>query len=256
MTKADKPTYRPPGSVESLSLAGSSSEPMSPPAAPLGAAESPRQRDSNQIAAIVAAYGVSDDVRASLAYRLSKRLLDVVAATLGLILLLPLFIIVALLIRLDSPGPAFFVQARVGQQGRIFHMIKFRTMVDGSELRLRGRHKRPDDERITRVGRWLRRTSVDEMPQLVNVLLGQMSLVGPRPELPEIVLQRYAPWQYQRFSVPQGMTGWWQVTGRGAKLLCEHTDDDLYYIAHASFRFDLRILAMTVRAVYHREGAF
>ena len=192
----------------------------------------------------------------SRAYRLSKRVLDVVVAALGLLLLSPLLLLLALLIRLDSPGPALFVQPRVGQRGRLFPMLKFRTMAHGSTLPRVGPHKRPDDARVTRVGRLLRRTSLDELPQLLNVLVGQMSLVGPRPELPAIVLAHYAPWQYRRLLVPQGMTGWWQVTGRGAKLLYQHTADDLYYLAHAGLGLDLQILARTVRAVLRRDGAF
>ncbi|HET9016113.1 MAG TPA: sugar transferase [Thermomicrobiaceae bacterium] len=196
------------------------------------------------------------DVRFSRAYRLIKRALDAAVAGVGLLLLSPLLLLVALLIRLDSPGPSLFVQDRVGQHGRLFPMVKFRTMVHGSAVRLVGPHKRPDDDRVTRVGRVLRRTSLDELPQLLNVLAGQMSLVGPRPELPAIVLAHYAPWQYRRLLVPQGMTGWWQVTGRGAKLLYQHTADDIYYLAHAGLGFDLRILAWTARAVFRRDGAF
>lgn len=189
-------------------------------------------------------------------YRVAKRVLDIVVASLGLVLLAPLMLLLAALIRLDSPGPVIFHQERVGQGGRRFQILKFRTMVNGCELLRDGPHKRPDDARVTRVGRLLRHTSLDELPQLINVLRGEMSLVGPRPELPEIVEARYEPWQYRRFLVPQGITGWWQVTGRGKKLMCEHTEDDLYYIENASFRFDLLILAKTVVAVVRREGAF
>jgi lipopolysaccharide/colanic/teichoic acid biosynthesis glycosyltransferase len=189
-------------------------------------------------------------------YRLVKRALDISVATVGLVLLTPLFMIVALLIRLDSPGRAFFVQPRVGYRGVLFPMLKFRTMFDGAEPVSDGPHKLADDPRVTRIGRFLRAASIDELPQLVNVLRGEMTLVGPRPELPEIVLKRYEPWQYRRLLVPQGLTGWWQVTGRGAKLLCEHTEDDLYYIERASFWFDLMILLLTARAVFKRDGAF
>jgi lipopolysaccharide/colanic/teichoic acid biosynthesis glycosyltransferase len=190
-------------------------------------------------------------------YQIAKRLLDIVGAAAGLIILAPVFLIVAFLILLDSSGPVFFIQERVGFRGRTFRMLKFRTMTTGEPLpQDGGPHKRRDDHRVTRVGKFLRATSLDEVPQLVNVLWGEMSLVGPRPEILSIVLGKYEPWQYQRFLVPQGMTGWWQVTGRGRKLLYEHTEDDLYYIQHASFWFDLKILLMTVRAVIRREGAF
>lgn len=192
----------------------------------------------------------------SATYQLAKRAVDIAGAAVLLTLLAPLFLVTAVAIWLDSPGPAFFVQGRIGKGGRIFPMIKFRTMVRDSGVRLSGPHKRQDDDRVTRVGRVLRKSSLDEVPQLINVLLGHMSLVGPRPELPEIVLAHYQPWQFQRFLVPQGMTGWWQVTGRGTKLLYEHTEDDLYYIEHASFWFDLGILLKTIPAVLHRDGAF
>jgi lipopolysaccharide/colanic/teichoic acid biosynthesis glycosyltransferase len=197
------------------------------------------------------------EIRLSRRYVVTKRVLDIVVSGALLVAATPLLALIALLIRLESPGPAFFIQDRVGYRGRIFRLVKFRTMVVGSPLMVNGAsHKFEYDARITRVGRWLRKTSLDELPQLVNVLRGEMSLVGPRPEIVEIVLDRYEPWQYRRFLVPQGLTGWWQVTGRGLKLLYKHTTDDLYYIEHASMRFDLKILALTIRAVILRHGAF
>ncbi len=148
--------------------------------------------------------------------------------------------IIALLIRLDSPGPVLFRQKRVGENGRLFDMLKFRTMVADAESAAGsgpGRrttdgqviHKHKDDPRVTRVGRFLRRYSLDELPQFFNVLRGEMSLVGPRPELPWLV-DRYEPWQRKRFAVPQGITGWWQVNGRSDKPMHLHTEDDLYYV--------------------------
>lgn len=191
------------------------------------------------------------------AYRIAKRLLDIVVSLLALTLLSPALLIVALIIRIDSPGPALFIQRRVGQHGRVFGMWKFRTMAAGEPDRFdEPLHKLTNDPRLTRVGRFLRRSSIDEIPQLINVLRGDMSLVGPRPEIVEIAQKHYEPWQYRRLLVPQGMTGWWQVTGRGTKLLRENTEDDLYYIEQASFWFDLKILAVTVRSVLRREGAF
>jgi lipopolysaccharide/colanic/teichoic acid biosynthesis glycosyltransferase len=189
-------------------------------------------------------------------YRLAKRLLDVAVSATLLILLSPLFVFFVLLVRLDSPGPAFFIQERIGQGGRIFRMLKFRTMTHGATL-IAGRiHKLEKDPRVTRIGRFLRQTSLDELPQLINVLKGEMSLVGPRPEIPAIALQRYQLWQYRRLVVPQGITGWWQVTGRGDKLLCEHTEDDIHYVERASLWFDIKILVMTFRAVLSKRGAF
>lgn len=197
--------------------------------------------------------------------RLVKRLLDLALGSLLLVVALPVMGVIALAIKLDSPGPVLLRQPRVGENGRLFTMYKFRSMVQNAEALqalvttrdAQGRliHKRPDDPRVTRVGRFLRRTSLDELPQLFNVLKGEMSLVGPRPELPWIVAQ-YEPWQRRRLVVPQGLTGWWQVNGRGEKLMHLHTDADLYYITHYSLWLDLRILWKTVWVVLQGKGAY
>lgn len=196
---------------------------------------------------------------------LFKRLFDLFASGLLLILCSPLFLLIAVAIKLESRGPIFFLQERIGERGHPFTMIKFRTMRRDAEQRQIDRpqgqvraqvvHKRDDDPRVTRVGRKLRRSSLDELPQLLNVLRGDMSLVGPRPELPDIVAH-YAPWQWQRFSVPAGMTGWWQINGRSTKPMHLHTDDDLYYIQNYSFWLDLKILFKTIPAVLKGQGAF
>jgi exopolysaccharide biosynthesis polyprenyl glycosylphosphotransferase len=187
----------------------------------------------------------------------SKRAFDVVAAALLIALLSPLLLIIALGIILTSPGPAIFKQTRVGQYHRLFTIYKFRTMFvnDPATFASASANKRPGDPRITPFGRWLRRMSLDELPQLINVIKGDMSLVGPRPELPSIVAQ-YHPWQYGRLLVPQGLTGWWQVNGRGERLLSEHTEDDIYYMRNFSLLTDLRILLMTVGAIITGRGAF
>jgi exopolysaccharide biosynthesis polyprenyl glycosylphosphotransferase len=198
--------------------------------------------------------------------RMVKRLLDVAVASLALIISAPLVAVTAIIIRLDSPGPVVFRQRRVGEGGRPFWMYKLRTMVADaeaheSELMVResdGRvffHKQPEDPRLTRLGRLLRRFSLDEIPQFVNVLKGEMSLVGPRPELPMIV-ESYRPWQHKRFAVPPGMTGWWQVQGRSQQPLHLRTEDDLYYIQNYSLLLDLRILWKTVGAVISGRGAY
>ncbi len=197
--------------------------------------------------------------------RLVKRCFDLIVGTLTLILVLPLMSIVAVLIKRDSPGPVIFRQQRVGENGRLFRMLKFRTLIAGADAHLSDvlQHdaagqilfKIPNDPRITRLGQFLRRTSLDELPQLFNVLKGDMSLVGPRPELPWLV-ERYEPWQRKRFAVPQGMTGWWQVNGRSSKPMHLHTEDDLYYIQNYSLLLDIQILWKTFWVVIRRKGAF
>jgi lipopolysaccharide/colanic/teichoic acid biosynthesis glycosyltransferase len=144
-------------------------------------------------------------------------------------------------------------------------MIKFRSMVLDADERLAevvqetddGRviHKQENDPRVTRIGRFIRGSSLDELPQLLNVLKGEMSLVGPRPELPWLV-DKYEPWQRKRFAVPQGITGWWQVNGRSDRLMHEHTEEDLFYIQNYSLLLDLRILYRTIGAVIKRSGAY
>jgi exopolysaccharide biosynthesis polyprenyl glycosylphosphotransferase len=197
--------------------------------------------------------------------RLLKRAFDIGASLLLLLLLSPIMLLIALLIKLESAGPIFFLQERIGEQGRRFKMIKFRSMYQDADRRWHevarrdesGRlvHKTSDDPRVTRVGRKLRRTSLDELPQLLNVLRGEMSLVGPRPEMPYIAAE-YEPWQWQRFRVPPGITGWWQVNGRSDKPMHLHTEDDLYYIQNYSFWLDLRILLKTVVVVWQGHGAY
>ena len=198
--------------------------------------------------------------------RVIKRTFDLVVSVVGLILLSPWLAIIALWVRFGSPGPVLYHGLRLGEGGRTFRMHKFRTMVqdadhteddlvsattDGELLF----EKRDDDPRVTPVGAFLRRYSLDELPQLANVLMGEMSLVGPRPELPSLV-SRYQPWQRKRFGVPQGITGWWQINGRGNKAKYLHVEDDLYYIRNYSLLLDLHILWRTLGAVIKGEGAF
>jgi len=150
---------------------------------------------------------------------------------------------VAILIKMDSPGPVWFKQERVGQNGRVFQMLKFRTM--GLEtLPYDYSPRASGDPRITRIGRFLRRTSLDELPQLVNVVQGKMSLVGPRPEMPFIV-EQYSERHRQRLQVKPGLTGLWQLSGDRAFLIHENVEYDLYYIQHRNFFMDLAILLHT-----------
>ena len=197
--------------------------------------------------------------------RLVKRLFDLVVGFILTVVALPVMGLTALAIRLDSPGPILFQQKRVGENGKLFVMYKFRSMIPGAwklqeevnELDEDGHviHKKEDDPRVTRIGRFLRRSSLDELPQLFNVLKGEMSLVGPRPELPWLV-ELYEPWQRKRFAVPQGITGWWQVNGRADKPLHLHSEDDLYYIQNYSLWMDIYILIKTVWVTLRGRGAY
>ncbi len=197
--------------------------------------------------------------------RLIKRLFDLLVCVTLLPVFLPLMGLIALAIRLQSPGKVILSQERVGEQGRLFKMYKFRTMIAEAETLSidighttpQGDyiHKIPDDPRVTSLGRLLRRSSLDELPQLFNVLKGEMSLVGPRPELPHLV-EKYALWQRQRFAVPQGITGWWQIHGRSDRPMHLHTHDDLYYVQNYSLWLDIYILFKTIGVVISGQGAF
>ncbi len=197
--------------------------------------------------------------------RLIKRFIDVALIVLASPLLIPLGLLTALLIRLDGDGPIIYSQKRVGLYGKPFDMMKFRSMiVNADDLRQQlveesgedPRHpKIRNDPRITRVGRFLRKTSLDELPNLINVLRGQMSLVGPRPPTPDEV-ELYEPWHMQRLQTLPGMTGLWQVNGRNEVPFDEMCLLDIYYIENWSVRMDAQILMMTVPRVLLRHGAY
>lgn len=195
----------------------------------------------------------------------AKRALDLIGATLGLLLTLPLWAGIAVAIRITSGRPVLFQQVRMGMQGRAFTLFKFRTMVCGAEdmlTHLRDRNeadgplfKMREDPRVTCIGRWLRRSSLDELPQLLNVLRGEMSLVGPRPPLEEEV-RCYEDWQHGRLEVAPGITGLWQVGGRVDLPFDEAVRRDIFYIENWSLSYDLYILAKTVPALLSRRGAY
>lgn len=197
--------------------------------------------------------------------RYGKRVLDLVASSGMLLLLLPFFPLVALAIRLSSPGPILYRSTRLGKNGKAFTFLKFRSMVvDAHENRRHLLHlnevdgpvfKLSNDPRVTRVGSFLRRTSIDELPQLINVLRGEMSLVGPRPPIPEEV-EKYEPWQRRRLEVTPGITCLWQISGRSRLGFNEWMRLDLQYIQHRSLRLDLKILLRTLPAVLSRDGAY
>jgi lipopolysaccharide/colanic/teichoic acid biosynthesis glycosyltransferase len=193
----------------------------------------------------------------------SKRALDVVLASVVLLLASPVLVLIALAVRLDSPGPVLLRQERTGLDGTRFTMFKFRTMVaNAEELKSELLHlnvlpwpdfKIPDDPRITRVGRWLRSSSLDELPQLVNVVRGEMSLVGPRPT--SFACSQYEPWHGKRLEVLPGVTGYWQTRGRNTTSFDERLRLDIAYIDERSFLVDVRVLCSTAAVVIRRTGA-
>lgn len=199
--------------------------------------------------------------RQSRDYAATKRVADLALATLLLAILLPVCVLIAVAIALDAPGAVLYRQRRIGYQGQSFTMLKFRTMLADPRVRCAPIVKVQNDPRITRVGRVLRRTSLDELPQLVNVLRGDMSLVGPRPELPELVAE-YGPSHHLRHVMLPGLTGWWQIHGRRLRPdgCPVHDDldtklaDDLYYFEHRSLGFDLKILLLTLPVVLYGRG--
>jgi lipopolysaccharide/colanic/teichoic acid biosynthesis glycosyltransferase len=202
----------------------------------------------------------------------AKRVFDLAATAIGLVLLSPLLVIIAAIVRLTTPGPALFRQVRIGRGGGPFVVYKFRTMYHGSPIDVHreyvrklltddqpptggpgGLYKLEDDPRITPIGRWQRRTSIDELPQLFNVIRGEMSLVGPRPALPwEAELMEA---HSQRFAVLPGITGLWQVSGRSHLTMRQALDLDVEYARRQSLLFDLAILLKTVPAVISTNGA-
>ena len=185
--------------------------------------------------------------------RLEKRVFDIFFSLLLLIPAIPLMALVALAIWIMDGKPIFFTQKRLGENGQLVTIRKFRTMKPDSTVS--SSIKIPEDDRITKVGRILRRTSLDELPQLFDVLSGNLSLVGPRPELPDL-FEKYQDWQRVRLTIPQGLTGWWQINGRSDKPLMFNTEYDLYYIQNYSIFLDLFILVKTFWIVIRGKGAY
>lgn len=197
--------------------------------------------------------------------RTAKRVLDVVGSVLGLVTLFPLMLVAALLVKMTSPGPALYRQERIGLHGRQFRVWKFRSMTCGSDqcvAQLMAEHggyvpyyKMREDPRITPFGRFLRRSSIDELPQLINVLKGEMSLIGPRPHV-RAEVDQYDPEHHRRLFVKPGITGLWQVSGRSDVPRHEAVLLDLHYVDTWSLRRDLRILLKTAKAVATARGAY
>lgn len=217
--------------------------------------------------------GTSDNLRETVVkfednkgflYYFIKRLIDIVGSVLGLLILSPLFLIMAILIKIDSKGPVFYTHDRVGKNGKIFKMIKFRSMVVNaddikSELLEKNEMNGPmfkikDDPRITKIGKFMRRTSIDELPQLLNVLKGEMTIVGPRPSLPQEV-EQFEPWMMERLNVSQGLTCYWQVMGRNDIDFLEWMELDLKYVRERSTLLDIKLILKTVTVLFGDEHA-
>ena len=200
----------------------------------------------------------------SIIYKFSKRLLDIICSLLGLIILSPVLLIVAILIKLESKGPVVFSQKRVGLNGEEFKMYKFRSMVQNAEelkekLAKQNEMSGPmfkmkDDPRVTKVGKFIRKTSIDEIPQLINVLKGDMSLVGPRPSLPKEV-EKFEPWMLDRLSVKPGLTCYWQVSGRNNIDFEDWMKLDLQYVEDRSFLVDLKLIFKTFFVLFGDKNA-
>jgi len=191
--------------------------------------------------------------------RFIKRTFDIISSLLGLIILLPLFIIVALLIKAGSKGPVFYRQARVGRDNREFKLCKFRTMKQDAEKKSGPVWAKEDDPRRTKLGAFLRKSSIDELPQLINILKGEMSVVGPRPERPHFVkkFRKTVPRYIERHKVKAGLTGWAQVHGlRGNTSIEERVRYDLYYIENWSMMLEIRIIIRTILEVFHHTSAY
>ncbi|BCB05871.1 multidrug MFS transporter [Bacillus sp. KH172YL63] len=199
-------------------------------------------------------------------YKLSKRTIDIIGASLGIILLLMLFIIIGVLIKLDDPkGAILFKQKRVGKNQKEFNMYKFRSMVTDAEFKLAdliqknevsgAMFKMKEDPRVTKIGKFIRKTSIDELPQLINVLRGEMSLVGPRPPLPREV-KEYSKHDMQRLLVTPGCTGLWQVSGRSNIGFKEMVRLDIKYIKNRSLSLDLKIIMKTIWVLLKTEGSY
>jgi exopolysaccharide biosynthesis polyprenyl glycosylphosphotransferase len=196
--------------------------------------------------------------------RMIKRILDLSIIIVTMPITLPVICITSLCILVENRGPIIYSQIRLGENGRLFTMYKFRTMITTADpldhkvdhIDTSGQYliKSKDDPRVTRLGHLLRRTSIDELPQLYNVLIGNMSLVGPRPELPWFV-DLYETWQRQRFAMPQGITGWWQINGRSDKPMHLNTEYDIYYLQNYSIFLDIYILIKTIITVIKCQGA-
>ena len=194
-----------------------------------------------------------------------KRIIDVIISTIGLIVLSPIFLILAIIIKLDSKGPVFFAHTRYGKDGKKFKMYKFRTMYENAQDMIndftpeqmkewKENFKLQDDPRITKVGKFLRKTSLDELPQIVNIIKGDLSIIGPRPVIEE-ELEKYGDNKDKFLSVSPGLTGYWQANGRSSTTYEQRMEMELYYIDNISPKLDVKIFFKTIESVIKKEGA-
>ena len=198
-------------------------------------------------------------------YKSVKRVFDLVISTIGLIMLSPIFLILAIIVKLDSKGPVFFAHTRYGKNGKKFKMYKFRTMYENAQDMIndftpeqmkewKENFKLQDDPRITKVGKFLRKTSLDELPQIVNIIKGDLSIIGPRPVIEE-ELEKYGENKEKFLSVTPGLTGYWQANGRSSTTYEQRMEMELYYIDHISPKLDFKIFFKTIESVIKKEGA-
>lgn len=208
---------------------------------------------------------VEDNQRSFYFYNIFKRIFDMIASAIAIIILSPVFVILFICIKLDSKGPAIFAHNRVGEFGRIIKVYKFRTMVINAEEILNNftpeqkeefekNFKLENDPRITKLGNFLRKTSLDELPQLFNILFGNMSIVGPRP-ITKKEIKKYDEFAEKLFTVKPGLTGYWQANGRSDTTYEERVQMDMYYIDNRSVSLDIRIIFKTIGSVLKKEGA-
>jgi len=198
-------------------------------------------------------------------YMSVERVFDLVISTIGLIILSPIFLILAIIVKLDSKGPVFFAHTRYGKNGKKFKMYKFRTMYENAQDMIndftpeqmkewKENFKLQDDPRITKVGKFLRKTSLDELPQIVNIMKGDLSIIGPRPVIEE-ELEKYGESKEKFLSVTPGLTGYWQANGRSSTTYEQRMEMELYYIDHISPKLDFKIFFKTIESVIKKEGA-
>lgn len=198
-------------------------------------------------------------------YKIVKRIMDVLLSSIALVVLSPVFAIIALAIKLESKGSVFFKHTRIGKDGKIIKIYKFRSMVENAEdliqkftpeqmKEYKENYKLTDDPRITKVGKFLRKTSLDELPQLINIIKGELSIIGPRPVVQE-ELEKYGPDAKKFLSVTPGLTGYWAANGRSCTTYEERMEMELFYVDNLSFKMDMKIFFKTIEAVIKREGA-